>query len=531
MKNLINEMKMPLLYSAVALAMLSAYHYWQDKHIKPPKSGKPDTEVVSHVDENGHLVLGGMEKHGQHPVINISSDKLALTVDLVGGTIVGASLPNYTQSLEDSTPVSVLTDKKDFQVVEYGLVGDYNVRFKVASKGLDLESGQDSLSVVLVGKSKDGIDIKKTLTLHRGRYDVSINTEAANNTVNSWTGNFYQQIKRSEPTVEQGIGRRTYHGMSFYQEDKPYTKIDYSDMRKRDLNVNVKGGWVAGQQHYFLAALIAPQALKQNFFSATQDGDSRYILGMFSPKVTLEPKESTEYPSKLYVGPEQVEVLNKLAPGLGMTIDYGFLWFLSEAMMWILKKIQLLVNNWGVSIILVTFVVKLLFYNFSNKSFRSMSKMSALAPKIKEIQDKYKDDKVKLQQEMMAFYSKEKINPLSGCFPMLVQLPFFIALYWMIIESVELRQAPFFGWIHDLSVKDPMYVLPILMGASMLVQQLSSNSEGQDPSQRQMMLMVPIVFTFVFMNFPAGLVLYMLTNNLLSMAQQAWVKRQMANNG
>ena len=530
MKNFIEELKTPLMYSAVVLVCLSAYHYWQEQHMKQPKAGNPPKTLNNHLDENGHLVMDNVMSHqNTHPTITIQSDKLNLKVALIGGVVVGANLPQFTQSLSDKTPVTVLTDKaRDFQVVGFGVVGDYDVRFHLASKELKLKPNQNELKVVLAGKTAKGIDISKELTLKRGQYDVQVSTKVANNTKAAWSGHFYQQIKRAEPATEQGIGRRTYHGMSFYQDKKPYTKLDYSDMRKRDLNTDVKGGWVAGQQHYFLTALIAPKGLTQNYFSSTHDNDSKYVLGMFAPKFTLAPGETTSYNSKLYVGPEDVAALDKLAPGLGMTIDYGFLWFLSDALMWILRKIQLVVGNWGVAIMLTTLLVKLVFYGFSDKSFRSMARMSALAPKIKELQEQHKDDKQKLQQAMMEFYAKEKLNPMSGCFPMLVQLPFFIALYWMLIESVELRQAPFFGWIHDLSVKDPMYILPLIMGGSMLLQQLMSDTKTQDSSQKQMMMIMPIVFTFVFMNFPAGLVLYMLTNNILSMAQQAYVKRQIA---
>lgn len=529
MKDYLKELKTPVLYAAVAISFLSAYHYWQEQHMKPPTHAEQPANLNSHVDTNGHLVMGNEVAHKAHPTIEVITDKLAVTVDLIGGAIVKASLPGFTQSLTDKTPISVLQDtEQNFHVAEFGVVGDYNLRYNLVSQNLKLLPGQNKLSVVLKAKNKKGVEYTKTLEFNRGKYSVNLSTTANNTSKSAWSGHFYQQLKRAEPAVEQGMGRRTYHGMSFYQAKKPYTKLDYSDMRKKDLSTDVKGGWIAGQQHYFLAALIAPEGLQQNFFSATHDNNSKYILGMFSPKLTLEPGESSVYNSKVYIGPEDVAVLDSLSKGLGMTIDYGFLWFLSEAMMWLLQHINALVDNWGIAIILTTFVVKLLFYNFSNKSFRSMAKMSALAPKIKQIQEQYKDDKAKLQQEIMAFYAKEKLNPMSGCFPMLVQLPFFIALYWMLIESVELRQAPFFGWIQDLSVKDPYYILPVIMGASMLAQQLMSDTKSQDPSQRQMMLMVPIIFTFVFMNFPAGLVLYMLTNNLLSMAQQAFVKHQIA---
>lgn len=528
MKKILEDLKVPLMYSVGIFAMLTGYHYWQDHYIKPAPKGNPPASLQSHVDSKGNIVLDQSTKKTS-PVINIKSDNIILTVDLIGGNIIGAKLPKYTNSLTDKSPVTVLTDaSKNFQIVEFGVVGDYNMRYHLASKGLEMQPNSNTLEVRLEGKDKNGLEVTKNITLFKNRYDILIDTTVANKSGTSWEGHFYQQIKRSEPVVEQGVGRRTYHGMSYFQTNKPYTKLDYSDMQKHDLSTDVKGGWVAGQAHYFLTALVPDSNQTQHYFSATQGEKDKYILGIISPKVTLSPGESSAYTSKLYLGPENVTALNKLAKGLGMTIDYGFLWFLSEAMMWLLVKIQMLVGNWGVSIILVTFVVKLIFYNFSNKSFRSMAKMSKLAPKLKQIQEEFKDDKPRLQQEIMNFYREEKVNPMSGCFPMLVQLPFFIALYWMLIESIELRQAPFFFWIHDLSAKDPMYILPILMGASMLAQQLFTDSKGQDPSQRQMMLMIPIVFTVVFMNFPSGLVLYMLTNNLLSMAQQSWVKYQVS---
>lgn len=526
MKKFIEELKIPIMYSIGVFAILSGYHYWQDHYNVKTRRDAAPAKLRQHIDANGHVVLESNQVKS-NPSITVKSNNLVLTIDLIGGSIIQAKLPKYTTSINDKTPVSVLNDTdQNYQVVEFGVVGDYNMRYHLASKGLELAPGKDRLDVVLEGKDQQGLKVTKTITLLKDKYSVAINTKVDNTSKKSWDGHFYQQIKRSEPVVEQGIGRRTYHGMSYYQDKKHYTKLDYSDMQKQDLNLDVKGGWIAGQAHYFLTALVPPVDQVNHVFTATQGGDSKYILGSISPKVSLSPGESSSYNSTLYLGPEDVHVLDKLASGLGLTIDYGFLWFLSGAMMWLLQKIHMLVGNWGVSIILVTFIIKLVFYNFSNKSFKSMAKMSTLAPKLKQIQEEFKDDKARLQQEIMNFYREEQVNPMSGCFPMLIQLPFFIALYWMLIESIDLRQAPFFFWIQDLSAKDPYYVLPIFMGASMLAQQLFSDSKGQDPSQKQMMLIIPIVFTFVFLSFPAGLVLYMVTNNLLSMAQQSWVKYQ-----
>ena len=285
-----------------------------------------------------------------------------------------------------------------------------------------------------------------------------------------------------------------------------------------------QGGWAAMQQHYFLSAWIPEQNQENLFYTHTQ-GSDLYTVGIRGPDVKVAPGTQTITQAKLYVGPELTEQLKQLAPHLDMTVDYGWLWFISDILYWLLAKMYLLMGNWGFAIIAVTVLIKLLFYPLSAASYRSMSKMRALQPKIAMLRERYGDDRQKLTQETMALYRRDKINPFGGCLPILVQIPIFIALYWVLVESVQLRQAPFIFWIHDLSVKDPYFILPILMGITMVIQQ-RMNPAPPDPTQAKVMMMLPIVFTLLFMNFPAGLVLYWVVNNGLSILQQWYIMRQ-----
>jgi YidC/Oxa1 family membrane protein insertase len=295
-------------------------------------------------------------------------------------------------------------------------------------------------------------------------------------------------------------------------------------MDEQNLNVSITGGWAAMLEHYFLSAWVPANTEMFNYYSHVTDGDM-YTLGMLSAPLTLQPGATTIVGAKLYTGPEIMDRLKAVAPNLDLTIDYGFLWFISIAIFWLMKQIYQIVGNWGWSIVLVTVIIKLAFYHLSAKSYRSMAAMRKLQPRLQMLKERYGDDKQKLTQTTMELYKAEKINPLGGCLPVLVQIPVFIALYWVLIESVELRQAPFILWIHDLSAKDPYFILPIIMGITMFIQQ-HLNPPPADPVQAKMMKFLPIFFTFLFINFPAGLVLYWIVNNSISILQQWYITKK-----
>jgi len=314
-------------------------------------------------------------------------------------------------------------------------------------------------------------------------------------------------------------------GGAITSPDKAYQKISFSDMLDGNLSKNVKGGWAVMQQHYFLSAWI-PNKQKTNHYYTSVSQNGIYTIGFVGPRLKIAPGDKLSTKTTFYAGPQLSDRLQAIAPNLDLTVDYGWLWFISIAIFWLMKKIYLLIGNWGWSIVLVTIAIKALFYKLSATSYRSMAKMRRLAPKIKALKERVGNDKQKMSQATMELYKKEKVNPFGGCLPILIQIPFFIALYYVLIESVELRQAPFIFWIHDLSIKDPFYVLPVLMGISMFIQQKLSPAPP-DPIQAKMMMLLPVVFTVFFLNFPAGLVLYWFVNNTLSILQQWYVMRKL----
>ncbi|MCW8828659.1 MAG: membrane protein insertase YidC, partial [Gammaproteobacteria bacterium] len=297
----------------------------------------------------------------------------------------------------------------------------------------------------------------------------------------------------------------------------------FDDMRKETLSRNIEGGWAAMIQHYFLSAWVPQPDEAANYYSKAPGGN-RYILGMVSPAMSVAPGESQSISSRLYVGPKLQDQLEEVAKGLELTVDYGFLTVIAKPLFWMLELIHSFVGNWGWSIILITIMIKAAFYKLSETSYKSMAQMRKLQPRLKQLKERFGDDKQKLNEAMMKMYREEKINPLGGCLPILVQIPVFIALYWMLLESVEMRQAPFMFWIQDLSIKDPYFVLPVLMGITMFIQH-RLNPTPLDPIQARVMMILPIAFTFFFMFFPAGLVLYWVVNNTLSIAQQYYITR------
>jgi YidC/Oxa1 family membrane protein insertase len=341
----------------------------------------------------------------------------------------------------------------------------------------------------------------------------------------------FAQLKRDGTPIEEGggfgLGPRPYLGAALTTSEDRYYKLgfdDLDDLDGKNYREAVEGGWIAILQHYFLSSWIGDAANTNGYYGRRHD-DGTYVVGFTSPVQRVEPGQLATFRSSFYAGPKDQKTLETISPNLNLTIDYGFLWWMAVPLFYLLDWLHGFVNNWGVAIILLTVIIKAVLYPLSAASYRSMAKMRKVAPQMKRLQERYKDDRQKLSSEMMSLYKKEKANPLGGCLPILVQMPVFIALYWVLFESVELRQAPFFLWIDDLSAMDPFFVLPILMGASMFFQQ-TLNPPMPDPMQARIMKMMPIMFTVLFLFFPAGLVLYWLLNNVLSMTQQWIITRQ-----
>jgi len=375
--------------------------------------------------------------------------------------------------------------------------------------------------VKLHWKSDDGVRITKIYTFHRDSYVVDLRYQVENGSAEPWAARMYGQFQRSEVVPEGGLFRTyTYTGGVISGPEKPYEKIDFSDMRDVDLKRSQIGGWIAMIQHYFTSAWV-PAAEGSNYFYSLAVADDRFVLGVMTPRVSVPPGGTGSVALRLYAGPKVQERLKAVSPNLERTVDYGWLWFLAEPLFWLLTKIYGFIGNWGFSIIVLTMLIKLAFFHLSATSYKSMARMRKLQPRVMDLRDRFAGDKAKLNQAMMELYKKEKINPLGGCLPILVQIPVFISLYWVLLESVSLRQAPFIFWIHDLSLHDPYFVLPLLMGITMFAQQ-KLNPAPPDPMQARIMMALPFVFTFLFLFFPSGLVLYWFVNNLLSIAQQ-WV--------
>ena len=465
--------------------------------------------------------------------VRVRTDLLDVDINLRGGGIRRLALLDY--------PVSLENKDEPFQLLEFqppnvflaqsGLRGksaagdsnvpDHHAAFTAERTDFVLADGDDTLDVKLHWKSDDGVRITKIYTFHRDSYVVDLSYQVENGSGEPWGARMYGQFQRSEVAPEGGLFRTyTYTGGIISGPEKPYEKIDFSDMRDVDLKRSQKGGWIAMIQHYFTSAWL-PTAEGSNYFYSKAVADDRFVLGVMTPHVSVPPNGTGSVALRLYAGPKVQDRLKAVAPNLERTVDYGWLWFIAEPLFWLLTKIHGYIGNWGFSIIVLTMLIKLAFFHLSATSYKSMARMRKLQPRVMDLRDRFAGDKAKLNQAMMELYKKEKINPLGGCLPILVQIPVFISLYWVLLESVSLRQAPFILWIHDLSLHDPYFVLPLLMGITMFAQQ-KLNPAPPDPMQARIMMALPFVFTFLFLFFPSGLVLYWFINNLLSIAQQ-WV--------
>ncbi|MEX5628860.1 membrane protein insertase YidC [Pseudomonas marginalis] len=476
-------------------------------------------------------------------LIQIKTDVLDLAIDPQGGDVAKLTLPLYPRRQDHPEIPFQLFDNGGERVyqAQSGLIGtngpDASATgrpiFSAEKKSYQLADGQDQL-VVDLKFSKDGVNYIKRFTLKRGLYDIVVTYLIDNQSAQPWTGAMFAQLKRdasSDPSSSTATGTATYLGAALWTSSEPYKKVSMKDMdkvaedkTKAPITYNVNGGWVAWLQHYFVTAWI-PQPGQNNAVLARKDSKSNYIIGYTGPAMTVAPGAKAETSATLYAGPKSQAVLKELSPGLELTVDYGILWFIAQPIFWLLQHIHSIVGNWGWSIIFLTMLIKGIFFPLSAASYKSMARMRAVAPKLAALKEQHGDDRQKMSQAMMELYKKEKINPLGGCLPILVQMPVFLSLYWVLLESVEMRQAPFMLWITDLSIKDPFFILPIIMGATMFIQQ-RLNPTPPDPMQAKVMKMMPIIFTFFFLWFPAGLVLYWVVNNVLSISQQWYITRK-----
>ena len=462
-------------------------------------------------------------------LVLVDTDVIQAQIDTRGGVLRSLKLKLYPTSLEqpDDWLELIHSESNSAHIIQSGLrnkeelAPTHHSIYQVDQKEYRLAEGEDEL-VIPMRWSQDGIEVVKTYRFSRGDYLIDVKHLVANRSSQDWQGSEYRQIQRTRP-LETSRLLYTYTGSVYYNEETKYEKVDFDDMEDSQLKLESLGGWIAMIQHYFLSAWVPQQDSKNLVYSIanTRRNPSTYTIGLRSQNLIVPPGEEGEFASQLFVGPKLVNRLEEISPGLDLTVDYGVLTFLSKPLYWLLAWYHSFVGNWGVAIILLTFTVKAVFYKLSETSYRSMAKMRKVSPRLKTLKERYGDDRQKMNQAMMELYKTEKINPMGGCLPILVQIPVFIALYWALLESVDLRQAPFIFWIKDLSVMDPFFVLPIVMGISMVIQQ-KLNPPPPDPIQAKIMMALPFVFTVFFAFFPAGLVLYWVVNNVLSIAQQ-WV--------
>jgi len=466
-------------------------------------------------------------------VIRVETDLFSLEIARRGGGIVSARLLDYPLSPEDSeTKFRLLKpDQPNLFIIEAGLRGpetgplppdSQTLRFQSSQESYRLPQGQESLEVVLNWEDTTGVKIKRHYRFSRGSYVIDLTQEISNQTNAPLAARSYTQVIRTElhdPNASRFIN--TFTGGIYYSPEAKYHRIPFKDMHAERLSLEATAGWVAMIQHYFLVAALPPADQPQTFFTNARE-DGKYVIGTYTAPATIPAGGSYAFKERLFVGPKLQDTLASVAPGLDLAVDYGLLTVIAQPIYWLLSKIHALVGNWGWAIILLTILIKAAFYKLSETSYKSMANMRKITPRIQALKDRYGEDKERLNQAMMEMYKKEKINPLGGCLPILVQIPVFIALYWVLLESVEMRQAPFIFWMNNLSAPDPYFVLPLIMGVSMYIQQ-KLNPAPPDPIQAKVMMSLPFVFTVFFAFFPSGLVLYWVVNNLLSIAQQWYI--------
>jgi YidC/Oxa1 family membrane protein insertase len=563
------EQLRPMLFLALAFVLYLMYQQWQEDY--GPKPVAPVTETATQTSQSsGEMpsvttatstsTASAEATTGEIPavpaqasdvnvtpasaapvpdpksIITVTTDLIRVSIDTAGGTLRGLELLKYPLSTEQKDlSFKLLNDSvPDIFMAQSGLLGDnapnHWAVMQSERTSYTLAEGEDSLEVVLTWTDGKGITVRKVYEFARDKYVFDLRYEIHNASAAAWSAQMYGQFLRTQVVQEGGIGFiYTYTGGILNSEEQPYEKIEFSDMADANLERNIKGGWVAMIQHYFGGAWI-PSADDTNHYYSKALADARYLLGIVTPVKTIPPGASDILAMRAYIGPKIQGRMLEAAPGLERTVDFGWLWLIAHPLFLGLSLIQSVLGNWGWSIIVLTLLIKLAFFHLSATSYKSMARMRKLQPRMVQLRERHGDDRQKMNQAMMELYKTEKINPLGGCLPILVQIPVFISLYWMLLESVELRHAPFMFWLTDLASHDPYFVLPVLMGVSMLIQQ-RLNPTPPDPMQAKVMMALPFVFTFFFLWFPSGLVLYWVVNNVLSIAQQWVITRRIERGG
>jgi len=470
-------------------------------------------------------------------IIEVKTDTLDLRIDLLGGDVVSADLLKFPVEQGSDIPYSLLRSGNGLYVAQSGLIGAQGP--DASSSGRPVYNAQsdyyemtgDTLVIPLTWKNNQGLSVTKTFTFTKGQYDVNVSYSVENGTGSAATVQPYAQLKQvMEFEDDSNMFMPTYRGAAFSTEDDRYQKYSFDEIEDDNLRETTKAGWVGMLEHYFVSAWVPSQEQTNTLYSRNLKNQYA-VIGVLSPSESVAPGETKTLASTLYMGPKDQESLAKIARGLDLTVDYGILFWISQPLFALLTFLHSLVNNWGVAIILITIVVKGAMYWLTKKQYESMARMRNLAPKMQQLKDRFGDDRQKMSQAMMELYRKEKVNPMGGCLPLLLQMPIFLALYWVLMESVELRHADFVLWITDLSTKDPYFVLPILTGASMYLLQKLQPTTITDPMQQKIMQWMPVAMSVFFLWFPAGLVLYWLVSNVITLVQAKMIYDSMEKRG
>ncbi|MGD9759503.1 MAG: membrane protein insertase YidC [Comamonas sp.] len=463
----------------------------------------------------------------------VGSDVMRLTFDSEGGTLKASELLKYSDTVDDKKLMQVFEENaKRVYLGQTGLIGGnfptHKTPMTVMPGERELKDGQDSVQVRFESADQGGVKLVKTFTLKRGSYAVDVQHDVVNTGSAAVNPQLYMQLVRDGNKPEhESTFYSTFTGPAVYTEAKKYHKVEFKDIEngKAEVDKASSNGYVAMVQHYFASAWLLADGIQRDNF-VRKVGDNLYAVGMITPVGTVEPGQTKTVSSRLFSGPQVEPMLEKLSPGLELVKDYGWLTILAKPLYWLLSELHKFIGNWGWSIVALVVLLKIAFYWLNAKAYSSMAKMKAINPRIQEMRERLKDKPQQMQQEMMRIYREEKVNPMGGCLPIIIQIPVFMALYWVLQSSVEIRNAPWIGWIHDLSVPDPFFILPLLMTLSSLLQ-TALNPAPPDPMQAKMMWIMPLMFSVMFFFFPSGLVLYWLTNNILSIAQQWIINKRM----
>lgn len=528
-----------ILFVIFSMSILMLWDAWQQKNTPvatAPQSvganssaGDPSVPAQAAAAAETALPADGNYSLAKGQRITVVTDLYKADIETAGGDLRRLELLKHRAADSDTNNFVLMDDaaKPMTYVAQTGLIGQdlptHKALFTSAANSYQMQAGQDTLEVRL-SWNNNGITVDKVYTFHRNRYAIDVTYEIKNGSAAPLTPAVYYQIVHDSESNQGSKLMPTFTGGAYYSESSKFKKLAFDDMEKEPLKLQTANGWVGLLQHYFVSAWIPKEGLTRDFYTKKLS-DNIYLIGTKSPLTTIAPGASLTVPARLFSGPQTQKDLKATAPGLEYTVDYGWLTIVATPLFWLLSQIQSIVKNWGVAIILLTILIKAAFFKLSASSYRSMAQMRELAPRLQAMKEKFGDDRQKMQMAMMELYKKEKINPMGGCLPILIQIPVFIALYWVLLGSVELRHAPFFGWIKDLSAIDPYYILPLLMGATMLIQ-TRLNPKPTDPLQAKIMTWMPVVFSVFFFFFPAGLVLYWLVNNVLSIWQQWYINKK-----